>query len=101
MIIQAMFGDMIENFLEANSYEQKLRYILQANFIQIIQNDNILSFDGKTKRLSETEVISLVNSNLEYIEDRVESFISNVDFWDTVIRLEDVFCWVITSVELF
>ena len=52
---------MIENSSAANSYEQKLKYILQANFIQIIQNDNILSFDEKTKLLSVTEVISLVN----------------------------------------
>ena len=75
MIIQAMFGDMIENSSAANSCEQKLKYILQANFIQIIQSDNILSFDGKTKRLSVTEVINLIDSNLEFIADKVESFI--------------------------
>ena len=91
MIIQAMFGETIENSSVANSCEQKLRYILQANFIQIIQSDDILSFDEKTKRLSVTEVISLVNSNLEYIADRVESFIRNVDFWDTVIRRKTSF----------
>ena len=86
MIIQAMFGDMIENSSAANSCEQKLKYILQANFIQMIQSDNILSCDGKTKRLSVSEVINLIDSNLEFIADKVESFIRNVDFWDTAIR---------------
>jgi hypothetical protein len=94
MVIQGMFGEPIQNLSAANASEVKFRYLLQANFIRIIQYDDVLSIDKRTNRLTTTRHISLFGTSMEKVLDVVESFIKNVDFWDMALKRKQSFATV-------
>ncbi|MDR2603042.1 MAG: type III secretion system chaperone [Puniceicoccales bacterium] len=91
MVIQGMFGESIHSPSIANANEIKFRYLLQANFIRIVQYDDVLSIDKRTNRLTTTRYISLLESSTEKVLDAVESFIQNVDFWDMALKRKQSF----------
>jgi hypothetical protein len=86
MVIQGMFGEPIYGPSMANANEIRFRYLLQANFIRIVQYDDVLSMDKRTSRLTTTRYISLLETSTEKVLDAVESFIQNVDFWDMALK---------------
>ncbi|MDR1401848.1 MAG: hypothetical protein LBI81_02740 [Puniceicoccales bacterium] len=86
MIVQGMFGDPISNMSIANANETALRYLLQANFIQIIHSDDVLSIDKRTERLATTRRVPLFSTSLELIIDSIESFVHSIDFWDMALQ---------------
>ncbi|MDR2432257.1 MAG: type III secretion system chaperone [Puniceicoccales bacterium] len=91
MVIQGMFGEPIHSPSMANANEIKLRYLLQANFIRIVQCNDVLSIDKRTNRLTTTRYISLLETSMEKVLDAVESFIQNVDFWDMALKRKQSF----------
>ncbi|MDR1173537.1 MAG: type III secretion system chaperone [Puniceicoccales bacterium] len=86
MVAQGMFGEPIQSPSAANASEIKFRYLLQANFIRIVQHDDVLSMDKRTNRLTVTRHISLLETSTEKVIDMVESFIQSVDFWDMALK---------------
>ncbi|MDR1232825.1 MAG: type III secretion system chaperone [Puniceicoccales bacterium] len=86
MVAQGMFGEPIQSPSAANASEIKFRYLLQANFIRIVQHDDVLSMDKRTNRLTVTRYISLLETSTEKVIDMVESFIQSVDFWDMALK---------------
>ncbi|MDR1595655.1 MAG: type III secretion system chaperone [Puniceicoccales bacterium] len=86
LVIQAMFGEPIRNADAANSNEERLRYLLMANFARIIHNDEILSLDRRTGRPTTTKCIPLVSISFDFLVDSVESFVRNIDFWNMVLQ---------------
>ncbi|MDR2779148.1 MAG: type III secretion system chaperone [Puniceicoccales bacterium] len=91
MVLQGMFGEPIQSSSVANASEIKLRYLLQANFIRIVQYNDVLSIDKNAHRLTTTRHISLLESSTGKVLDEVESFIQNVDFWDMALKRKQSF----------
>ncbi|MDR1528671.1 MAG: type III secretion system chaperone [Puniceicoccales bacterium] len=91
MVIQGMFGEPIQSPSTANANEIKFRYLLQANFIRIIQYDDVLSMDKRTNRLTTTRHVSLLETSTEKVLNAVESFIQNIDFWDMALKRKQSF----------
>jgi hypothetical protein len=91
MVIQGMFGEPIQSLSAANANEIRFRYLLQANFIRIVQYDDVLSVDKNTNRLTTTRHISLLETSTGKVLDAVESFIQNVDFWDMALKRKQSF----------
>jgi hypothetical protein len=91
MVIQGMFGEPIQSPSAANANEIKFRYLLQANFIRIVQCDEVLSIDKNTSPLTTTRYISLLETSKGKVLDAVESFIQNVDFWDMALKRKQSF----------
>jgi hypothetical protein len=101
MIIQGMFGEPIANTPSANSSEIKLRYLLQANFTRIIHYNDVLSIDKKTDRLTTTRRIPLAGASAESVMEGVESFVYNVDFWNTALKRKQSFASASPLLNLF
>jgi alpha-L-arabinofuranosidase len=86
MVLQGMFGDVIQNTTAARANEIRMRYLLQANFTRIIQYNDVLSLDKRMGRLTTTRRVNLLNASDETVMDAVESFIKNIDFWDVAYK---------------
>jgi hypothetical protein len=91
MVIQGMFGEPIQSSSIVNANEIKLRYLLQANFIRIVQYDDVLPIDKSISRLTTISYDSLLGTCTEKVFDSVESFIQNIDFWDPALKREQSF----------
>jgi hypothetical protein len=86
MLVRGIFGDAIPNASVANANEVGLRYLLQANCIRIIRDNDVLFLDKQTGRLATIRQIPLADASLGNIVDSVESFVRNVDFWDIALQ---------------
>jgi hypothetical protein len=91
LMIQGMFGEPIHNLSIASANEIKLHYLLQANFIRIIQYADDSSIDKHTNRLITTRYISLLETSTEKVVDSVKSFLQSVDFSDMALKRKQSF----------
>ncbi|MDR0595212.1 MAG: CesT family type III secretion system chaperone [Puniceicoccales bacterium] len=64
-----------------NSTEAKLKRLLQWNFARIKDNNDVLSVDQRSRRISIVRKILLEKLTVDSLLDHVESFVRNVDFW--------------------
>ena len=86
LVLQGMFGEVIPTGTVSAAMEHRLSYLLQANFIRIIHEDDILAIDRQLQRLSITRNISLMHATFESLTDDVEAFIKSMDFWDMALQ---------------
>ncbi|MDR2721095.1 MAG: CesT family type III secretion system chaperone [Puniceicoccales bacterium] len=78
LIFQGCIGETLPT---NNSAEAKLRQLLQWNFARIIDNNDVLSIDQKSRRISIIRKIFLDKLSVDSLLDHIESFVRNVDFW--------------------
>ena len=86
LVLQGMFGEPISGYSQMNTNESKFKYLLQANFMRIIQQNDVLSIDGQSDRLCVTRRVVIGNITAENLLNEVEDFVQNVDFWDVIAR---------------
>ncbi|MDR2436151.1 MAG: CesT family type III secretion system chaperone [Puniceicoccales bacterium] len=78
IVFQGCFGEPLPT---NNSAEAKLKQLLQWNFARIADNNDILSVDQKSRKISIVRKILLEKLSIDSLLDHVESFVRNVDFW--------------------
>jgi hypothetical protein len=78
VVFQGCIGETLPT---SNAAEARLRQLLQWNFARIEDNNDVLSIDQKSRRISIVRKILLEKLTVDSIFDHVESFVRNVDFW--------------------
>jgi hypothetical protein len=78
IVFQGCIGEPLST---NNSAEARLRQLLQWNFARIADNNDILSVDQRSLRISIVTKIFLDKLSVDSLLDHVESLVRNVDFW--------------------
>jgi hypothetical protein len=78
VVFQGCFGDALPN---SDAAEAKLKRLLQWNFARVQHNNDVLSVDQKSRRISVFRRISFDKLTMDSLLDHVDSFVRNVDFW--------------------
>ena len=86
IVLQGVFGDVMSGPSQISMNEAKLKYLLQANFIRLIHQNDVLSIDAKTDRLCTTRQIAIDKITTDELLDEVENFVQNIDFWDVTAK---------------
>lgn len=79
VIFNGSIGEQLPS--TGNSAEARLKQLLQWNFARIQDNNDVLSVDQQTRKISVTRKLALSKLELDSLLDNLESFVKNIDFW--------------------